>query len=112
MPDIQELHRTAMEFAEAAAAARLHGEPTDSFIRKAYQSEKAAAELCARKLAHEPTRSVLLRSAATLALQCGENREAEQLIATALSGDREEAIAGELRDVLEQVDFNRHLETR
>jgi hypothetical protein len=51
----------------------------------------------------EPTRSVLHRSAATLALDCGEYREAERLVATALAGNPPEPIANELRDVLAAV---------
>ena len=50
-------------------------------------------------------RSVLHRSAASLALECGALREAERLIAAALSGDPPDEIAEELRDLLEQVYF-------
>jgi hypothetical protein len=53
----------------------------------------------------EPTRSVLHRSAPTLALECGALRDAERLIAVALSGDPPAEIAEELRDLLEQVYF-------
>jgi hypothetical protein len=47
----------------------------------------------------------LHRSAAALALECGVLREAERLIAAALSGDPPNEIAEELRDLLEQVYF-------
>jgi hypothetical protein len=43
--------------------------------------------------------------AASLALECGALREAERLIAVALSGNPPEEIAEELRDLLEQVYF-------
>ncbi len=74
-------------------------------LRKAFERERQAADLVAGDQASEPTRSVLHRSAASLALECGALREAEQLIATALSGDPPEEIAEELRDLLEQVYF-------
>ena len=48
----------------------------------------------------EPTQPVPFRSAATLALDCGELCEAERLLAAALSGDPPAEIADELRDVL------------
>src|SRR5262249_61315975 len=78
-------------------------------LRQALDHERRAAELAAADLALEPTRSVLHRSAATLAWQCGEYREAERLITTALSGTPPEAIAEELRDLLLRVYFEQSL---
>ena len=69
------------------------------------------AKLKAR-LEFEPTRSVLHRSAASLALECDEIREAERLIGRALSGNPPDEIAEELRDLLEDVYFLRHLSLR
>lgn len=43
------------------------------------------------------------RSAASLAIQCGRYREAEQLIAKALSGNPTEEIARELRQLLQNI---------
>jgi hypothetical protein len=57
----------------------------------------------------EPSRSVLYRSAASLAMECGETREAEKLISIALIGNPPYEIAEELRNLLEQVNFERHL---
>ena len=45
------------------------------------------------------------RSAASLALQCQQFREAERLIATALSGNPPVEIAEELRELLEKRYF-------
>jgi hypothetical protein len=103
-----------MELAEAAALARMRGE-TDhvaSLLLQAFEYEKEAANQCAQDISLEPTRSVLHRSAAVLALQCGEYREAERLIARGLSGEPPDEIAEELRDLLEQVYFERHLSLR
>ena len=65
--------------------------------------EKKAAVEIAGDFDFEPSRSVLHRSAASLALQCGEFREAERLIAGALAGFPPDEVADELRDLLEQV---------
>jgi len=50
----------------------------------AYELESQAAHLAAQKNDSEPTRSILHRSAASLALDCGLSREAERLICEAL----------------------------
>ncbi len=79
-------------------------------MKKAFSRERDATHRALKKDVGEPTRSVLLRSAATLALRCGEYREAEKLVACALSGEPPAEIAEELRDVLENVSFARHLD--
>ncbi len=57
----------------------------------------------------EPTYSVLHRSAGWLALDCDNPRLAEKLASKALAGNPQSKIADELRDLLEQVNFKRHL---
>jgi len=111
---INELHRQAMNQAESAFMAKLKGELEQSkeLTRQAFENERKAAELLTREIEDEPTRAVLHRSAASLALDCGEYREAERLIAAALFGNPPDEIAEELRDLLEQVHFQRHLELR
>jgi hypothetical protein len=96
-----------MLLVDEAESARRIGNPqlARERIRQAFDRERQAADLAAADLAKEPTRSVLHRSAASLALECGELREAERLIAAALSGDPPDEIAEELRDLLEQVYF-------
>lgn len=114
MNAIAQKHSMAMELAEKAFRARSAGKAGDAkrALLKAFHCERQAANSIAKRLSAEPTRSVLLRSAATLALQCDETREAERLIAVALSGNPPEEIAEELRDLLEQVNFSRHLQVR
>jgi len=111
---ITELHDQAMELSDEAFIARRKGdsERADQLSRQAFELEAAAAELVRNSLEIEPTRSVLYRSAASMAMDIGELREAEKLIATALSGDPPPDIADELRNLLEQVQFDRHLELR
>ncbi len=107
MSRIKNLHHQAMRLADQASDLRRKGEEQEANARlhQAFEHERRAAELAAMDLALEPTRSVLHRSAATLAWQCGEYREAERLITTALSGTPPETIAEELRDLLLQVYF-------
>ena len=57
----------------------------------------------------EPTYSILHRSAGWLALDCNQPRLAEQLASKALAGDPHPKIAEELRDLMEQINFRRHL---
>ncbi len=114
LPRVAELHRTAMDLADQAAAAKRAGDEA-SFMdrtREALEKETLAADLVAEWLDLEPTRSVLHRSAATLAFECGEARRAEQLVGRALAGQPPLEIASELRDLLETIAFHRHLVVR
>lgn len=111
MSQIQSLHRQAMDLAEAAAVARLRGaiEQAAQFTRQAFEQEAQAAALVVSDLDAEPTRSVLHRSAASLAIECGELRAAERLIATALSGNPPPEIAEELKDLFIQINLSQYL---
>jgi hypothetical protein len=106
---IRKLHEEAMDLAEMAFVARLGGdlEQADRLSRRAYEDEAKAARLMSDIGSPEPTRSVLYRSAASLALDCNEYREAERLIAAGLVGDPPEEIAEELRELFEKVNFQR-----
>jgi hypothetical protein len=111
MNQIQTLHQQAMDLAEAAAVARLRGalEEATQLTRQAFEQETQAATLTADTLDAEPTRSVLHRSAASLAIECGELQTAERLIATALSGNPPPEIAEELKDLFIQINLNQYL---
>lgn len=80
-----------MDLAERAFSARLHGDRELSVVlfQQAFQKERSAAEFIAYDFSYEPTRSILLRSAASLALDCGDSREAERLVALGLVGLRQ-----------------------
>jgi len=114
MNEINKLHDEAMNLAELAAVARVKGnlQQANELLRKAYQNEANAAHLMLDVSSPEPTRSVLFRSAASLAIDCNELREAEKLIAVGLAGSPPSDIAEELRDLFERVNFQRHLELR
>lgn len=94
-----------MDLAEEATVERLHGNPDQAarLLRLALEKERAAASLVESEAAIEPTRSVLHQSAASLAVECGDLREAERLARTALSGSPPEAITEELRQLLRSI---------
>jgi hypothetical protein len=114
MSAVRTTHREAMEQTDLALAARQQGDEVLALrhFRQAYELETQAAAAFATRLDAEPTRSVLFRSAATLALDCKLLPEAEKLVCTALSGNPPDDIADELRDLLEQIYFERHLALR
>lgn len=115
MNALNDFHNKAMEFAELALAERAQGnkEESISLFEKALECELSAiAELDKNNEITEPTYSVLHRSAGTLALDCNQARKAEQIVTKALSKDPPPEIAEELRDLLEQINFQRHLELR
>jgi hypothetical protein len=109
MNEMQAFHHRAMLLVDEAEKCRRRGDlqAAQAQLQQAFEQERQAAQLSAAHLELEPTRSVLHRSAASLALECGALREAERLIAAALSGNPPEEIAEELRDLLEQVYFGR-----
>lgn len=114
MNNIRDLHRNAMDAAAQAFAARRQGNASLSLklFRVALELETEAADGLFAELSNEPSRSVLYRSAATLALDCHDYRAAEQLAARGLAGNPPQEIAQELRDVLEQAQFDQHLQVR
>lgn len=110
--NITELHNRAMELADLGDVSKSRRLPEEAlrYYNEAFELERQAA--CEAKNAGipEPSLSVLLRSVASLGLCCKRLRESEQLIALALSGEPPFEIAEELRNLLETVNFERHLE--
>ncbi len=111
---VQNQHLEAMALCDRAVAARAErdGDRAAVYFRQAFELERRAAEAVAGEPGLEPTRSVLHCSAAAMALECGEGRAAEKLVAAALAGDPPDEIAEELRDILEQANLQRHLALR
>ena len=110
MSSVHELHNRAMNLVDQAIRERMHGntKPSLSLFRQALESEMAAIDIL-------PERgglgwSILLRSAATLALDCEDYRMAEKLASTALAGDPHPEVVDEIRDVWERANLFRHLE--
>ena len=81
-------------------------------MRRALELEREAAYGLLQEFQAEPTRSVLFRSAAALALECGETEEARRLAFQGLAGSPPKEIVDELHDIVEEEQFRRHLATR
>jgi hypothetical protein len=111
---VKELHRKAMEQADLGHTARRDGqaETAQVHFQEAYRFERDAAEQLRNRIDTEPSRSILFRSAATLAIEAGHLIEAEQMVCMALAGQPPTEIAEELRDLFEQINFRRHLSLR
>ncbi len=107
--DLRTQHRTAMGYASQALIALREGNETAALqlFQQAYQLEARVAQ--SPSIGSDLTRAVLLRSAASLALDAGELDQAEQLVAHALLLHPNEELAEELRTVLEKAQFQRHL---
>lgn len=114
MNELNVLHQKAMEYSDLALIEKHKGNNSLflEYSQKSLDFELQATKLIENDLSLEPTRSVLFRSAASIAMDCGKFREAEKLVSMALSGNPPEEIAEELRDLLEQINFNRHLELK
>ena len=86
--DINQLHTQAMDIADAADIAKMRDQLEESSVlyKQAFELERDAAIMAFRSGIGEPSISILLRSAASLALECKLFRECEQLIGLALSG--------------------------
>lgn len=112
--DFCTLHSEAMDHAERAVIARSRGdrEQAHQHLLAALASELEATKIVVATGVPEPTRSILLNSAAHLAVDVGELRLAEKLVGTALAGDPPAEIAEELRAVFETIGFHRHLDLR
>ena len=112
MNTIQELRQKAMDLAEQADLAKLRGstDQVQGFLRQALYLETEAAQMVMDDLTAKPTRSVLHRSAASLAMECGELQAAEKLIARALSGAPPLDIEEELKDLFMQINLRSYLD--
>lgn len=112
MNESRSAHDRAMDLAFLADRARSQGAEDEA--TRLYEEALALEQQAIRDLATpvEPTHSVLHRSAAWLALDCGHQRLAEKLAAAGLAQEPPDDIAEELRDVWEQATFQRHLRVR
>ena len=102
--NVSDQHNKAMDLAEQALVLKRRGqEGSGPLFEQALKHELRAIRAFDRLgLAVEPTRSVLYRSAATLALDCGQLQKARDLVDEALQNNPPHEIAEELRAVLAQ----------
>ena len=114
MTRANDLHNQAMAFVDEAFFARRRGDEEEArqFFEQALAKESAAIAALEEREQVQPMYSVLYRSAATLALDCGRLGEAKILAYKGLALEPYAEIEEELLDVVEQVTAQRHLETR
>ncbi|HYK34874.1 hypothetical protein [Alloacidobacterium sp.] len=112
MNEIKRIHRSAMELLDEAELAFRHGDAERATTLKAsaFEEEVKAANMIAAYVESEPTRSVLHRSAASIALSLGKEGEAKKLLHSALAGKPPTPIRKELEAMLEDLSFRDHLQ--
>lgn len=103
--EMSTMHQIAMEFVDEARIAYQRGEERTAklFFEKAFYLEKVVALGVPIKEEYQLTRSVFLRSAASLALDCSFQKEAIQLLQLALSTQPHPAIEPELEELLKKA---------
>ena len=79
----------------------------EKWAKKSFELEKKAAMLLVNDYNMEPTRSVLFKGAASLAINAKLYREAEQMIGFALSGNPPIEINEELKNLLLEINARR-----
>ena len=115
MRTAKELHDRAMDLVEAGILERVKGNEDLTVQRYAEALDlelSAITVLEERGETSEPTWSVLHRSAAWMAFNSNQFRQAEQLASKALAGEPHPEVADELREVWEQANSHRHLELK
>jgi hypothetical protein len=84
----KELHKIAAEYMQNAITQEIYGKKEQAIEQHklAFQFEKQAAMCLFSKFDKEPTRGILFRSAANLAISCGLFDEAQRMVAAGLAG--------------------------
>lgn len=106
--NIRQIHNEAMDLAQMAQIASRQGdiEKAKTMFDQAFVKEREAAMTAYDNKHPQPGLSILLQSAAHLAVTCGLTREAERLIGLALSGEAPAEIRYDLRQLLSSLDHS------
>jgi len=98
---MRELHHKSMRLVDEADKMRRMGYPdlSNELNSRAYELEIESAGLSVT----EPSRSVLYRSAATLAWRCGRYEDARKAIALGCTDATHSEIRAEFHDLLKQL---------
>lgn len=103
--NLRELHREALSKFKLANIEKNNGNRGlyKQLLQEAFTLEKQAAEILVDKKDVEPTRSVLFRSAANLALLCKDYDEAKRLAEIGLDGSPFTELRNELEAIIQQT---------
>jgi hypothetical protein len=114
MPTVNDLHPQAMDLAELAFLSSRKGDEgrAKELFLEALKLEQQAAALLPPNQEAEPSRSILYRSAASLAFNGGDYETADWLIANGLSGFPPPEIREELKNLYDDINFMRHLSAK
>lgn len=114
MTTVNDLHPKAMDLAESAFLYRNKGEmeTAKGLFLEALALEQQAASLLPAISESEPSRSVLYRSAASLAFNACDYDTADRLVAYGLSGFPPPEVKAELKNLYDEINFMRHLEAK
>ncbi len=107
MSTVRDLHNQAMKASDRYLMARHIGETGEAiqFALQAMQLEREAAERLEKRPQTEPTRSILYRSAASLAFDAEEFSEASRLTFEGLAGFPPPDVYAELIELFERIKF-------
>lgn len=106
MDELRIKHNEAMDLAQMAQIATQQGdsEKAEAMFCQAFEKEREVAMAAYANQHPQPGLSILLQSAAHLAVTCKQPREAEKLIGLVLSGDAPSEIRHDLRCLLTALD--------
>lgn len=108
--NVLEKHNQAMDLAEQAFdLVQSNPDMAQKLFAEAYYIERTIADTISPDAENEPSRSIFYRSAASLALNAKMFREAEISACLGLIGRGDNLQLNELRDIFDQVNFERHL---
>ncbi|MFW6002458.1 MAG: hypothetical protein ACOCQD_03880 [archaeon] len=101
---IEQLHEEAMFACDDALIEKLKGNKESSFkkFNEAYEKEREAVDFLIQENYPEPTFSIMIKSAAILALDCRKFQEAKELANFALERNPTSLVKKELEDILEK----------
>lgn len=114
MPTVNDFHPKAMDLAETAFRLKRRGEydRAKQMFGEALLLERQAAALLPLAIESEPSRSILYRSAASLAYNAEDYEVADWLVANGLAGFPPPEIKDELKNLYEDINFMRHLSAK
>src|SRR5438093_8925016 len=94
-----------MQLLDEANLARMRGDRAGAtrLLDAAYQRERDAAMRLLDRTDLEPTRGILLKGAAVLAIQCGQQEEARDLLQRGLSGSPPAWLAEEMSEIVARL---------
>lgn len=114
MNTVKELHNHAMILLQEAIVFNHNGDTQSAKnkFKEAFVLESEAADLVSKNQNSEPTRSILYRSAASLAYQSDDFNKSLNLIGKCLSGNPTSKIKDEVRILYESINFKMYLEQK